>query len=418
MNLNYFEALVKDRSDNVKALEKPSMRGVKNSVIDKYSDQAHFVYELLQNADDTGATYARFKLYHDRLVFVHNGTRHFSVSNPETDDRDRKNGCLGDVNAILSIGNSTKTDQDTIGKFGVGFKAVFQYTSTPFIYDPDIRFKIERFLVPVLIEKDHSERAPDETLFEFPFNHETNTADMAFEAISERLSSLVNPILFLSNLQEISFEFDDTKGDYRKLIDKSYDFESTKAELIILTQTKDAQEEERKLWLFSRVDDNSGRYSVGFYLDEEGNLIPVDEYAYCFFPTKADTGLNFIIHAPFLLTDSREGIKQGNPHNIHMIESLSELAADSLLYLRDIGIQECYRLIDDNILHIVPTKSFDQTNNWGTVIQKSEFEPFYEKILEAFKPSRLYQHLIHIRHLKMPIGHIILHFHLCLIMKR
>ena len=131
VNRDYFEALVKDRTDSAETLEKPSMRGVKSSVVDKYSDQAHFVYELLQNADDTGATYARFKLYHDRLVFVHNGTRRFSVSNPETEDKDREKGCLGDVNAILSIGNSTKTDQNTIGKFGVGFKAVFQYTSTP-----------------------------------------------------------------------------------------------------------------------------------------------------------------------------------------------------------------------------------------------------------------------------------------------
>ena len=389
MNKVFFDALVKDRSDSAKTLEKPSMRGVKSSVVDKYSDQAHFVYELLQNADDTKATYAKFKLYHDRLVFIHNGTQRFSVSNPETEEKDREEGCLGDVNAILSIGNSTKTDQNTIGKFGVGFKAVFQYTSTPYIYDPNIRFKIERFFVPVLIEEDHSERAADETLFEFPFNHETNTADIAFDAISERLSSLVNPILFLSNLQEISFEFDDTKGNYRKTIEQTYVFDDTKAELIALSQTFDEESVERKLWLFSRNDDSSGRYSVGFYLDDEDNLMPVNEYAYCFFPTKADTGLHFIIHAPFLLTDSREGIKQGDPHNTRMIDCLAVLAADCLLYLRDIGIQEKHRLITDNILDIVPTESFSQTDYWGTVVKKSEFEPFYEKMLEAFKTEEI-----------------------------
>ena len=32
------------------------MKGIKSSVIEKYSDQAHFIYELLQNADDAGAT--------------------------------------------------------------------------------------------------------------------------------------------------------------------------------------------------------------------------------------------------------------------------------------------------------------------------------------------------------------------------
>lgn len=52
----FFKALVKDREENAKTLEKPSMRGIKRTVVEKYSDQAHFIYELLQNADDAGAT--------------------------------------------------------------------------------------------------------------------------------------------------------------------------------------------------------------------------------------------------------------------------------------------------------------------------------------------------------------------------
>ena len=163
-------------------------------------------------------------------------------------------------------------------------------------------------------------------------------------------------------------------------------------ELITLSNTFNEESTERKLWLFSRVDESSGRYSVGYYLDEEGNLTPSNEYAYCFFPTKADTGLHFIIHAPFLLTDSREGIKQGEPHNSRMMESLAELAADSLLYLRDIGIQENHRLITDNILDIIPTKSFGRTSitmmelMFGeNVNRKSEYEPFYDKILESLQ---------------------------------
>ena len=52
----FFEKLTEDRSDSAKTLEKPSMRGVKRSVVEKYSDQAHFIYELIQNADDAGAS--------------------------------------------------------------------------------------------------------------------------------------------------------------------------------------------------------------------------------------------------------------------------------------------------------------------------------------------------------------------------
>ena len=39
---------------------------------------------------------------------------------------------LNDITSITGLGISTKKDDSTsIGKFGVGFKAVFQYTSTP-----------------------------------------------------------------------------------------------------------------------------------------------------------------------------------------------------------------------------------------------------------------------------------------------
>lgn len=39
----YFKALSQDRSESADMLEKPSMRGIKNSVVEKYSDQAHFM---------------------------------------------------------------------------------------------------------------------------------------------------------------------------------------------------------------------------------------------------------------------------------------------------------------------------------------------------------------------------------------
>lgn len=247
MNKEFLNALIKDREESADMLEKPSMKGIKSSVVDKYTEQAHFIYELLQNADDTKALYARFKLYHDKLVFAHNGERHFSVSSPDNEEQDKESGTLGDVNAILSIGNSSKTSENTIGKFGVGFKAVFQYTATPSVYDPEIRFRIERFIVPALLESDYPDRKAEETLFVFPFDHNVNTPEKAFEAISDKLSSLVNPLLFLSHLKQIDFEIDDTKGSYRKEIVKCDNFDDTKAECITLSKKIDDSCEKEKL---------------------------------------------------------------------------------------------------------------------------------------------------------------------------
>lgn len=54
--------------------------GVWKSVIEKYPESAHFVYELIQNADDTKASSVRIILYKDRLVFIHNGKKQFILT--------------------------------------------------------------------------------------------------------------------------------------------------------------------------------------------------------------------------------------------------------------------------------------------------------------------------------------------------
>ena len=382
----YFQALSQDRAESADMLEKPSMRGIKNSVVEKYSDQAHFIYELLQNADDARATNARFILEPNRLIFAHNGTRHFSVSNPANEDRDSQEGKLGDINSITSIANSNKTEA-SIGKFGVGFKVVFQYTSTPHIYDPEFRFRIDRFIVPTLLEEDFPGRRPEETLFVFPFDHTERDEIEAYNDISDKLQNLSFPLLFMSRIKSIEFEFKDVLGFYGKDINETRHFENTVAEQICLTQNNGDDFYDENLWLFSRTDECDRRYSVGYFMDKEGHLLPINEPAFCFFPTKEVTGLNFMIHAPFLLTDSREGIRAGVPHNDKMLQRLAELSADALVYLRDIGEEKGNKLIDDNIIDIIPIDSeqfSDPANK-----RKVSFLPFFKEIKEKFASDRL-----------------------------
>lgn len=88
----YFEMLSRDRNESADTFEKPANRKIWKGIVEKYSDQAHFIYELIQNADDAGVTFARFKLENDRLIFAHNGSRHFSISNPGTEDADFLDG--------------------------------------------------------------------------------------------------------------------------------------------------------------------------------------------------------------------------------------------------------------------------------------------------------------------------------------
>ena len=109
-----FQALHDSRKEDVKTFNKKSYKGVWSGIIDKYPESAHFVYELLQNADDAEATEVYVTLKPDRLLFKHNGLKHFDIT-PEDAE------LVGDINSITGIGDSSKTDtQNKIGKFGVG----------------------------------------------------------------------------------------------------------------------------------------------------------------------------------------------------------------------------------------------------------------------------------------------------------
>src|SRR5262245_19813687 len=125
---NFLDGLIEKRRKLIDALE--ANKGEVNLDIfeDFYPDRAHFVYELLQNAEDAGAREVTFTLAHDHLVCEHDGRRAFTET---------------DVTAITGIHNSTKDKiEDRIGKFGLGFKSVFVYTQSPTIHSGPFSFRI------------------------------------------------------------------------------------------------------------------------------------------------------------------------------------------------------------------------------------------------------------------------------------
>jgi hypothetical protein len=337
------------------------MRGIRAGIVEKYSEKAHFIYELLQNADDVAATEVRFLLRKNGLYFIHNGTQHFTVTSPD----DVQN--IGHINAITAIGDSSKKDSNSakIGKFGIGFKAVFQYTNTPHVYDPNISFKIMDLIVPQLLEQaPHPLRRAGETLFYFPFDRLEKSAQEAVDEIEDKLKNLPFPLLFLRNLKQINWETDNgNKGNYSisdvgsHISDTSRhpksDIRHEKPPLSVNAKNdeKNAQNTSKLVVediethvqtvnkkttkqafvrFFQPISENQ-EVQLVFLLDENGHVNFHKKYpAYCFFPTKVMTGLRFLIHAPFLLSDSREGIKQKEKWNDYLVNQLAELMANSL----------------------------------------------------------------------------------------
>ena len=67
--MNIIQKIYEDNFDFVASLEKHT--GVKELVQNIYPDEAHFIYELLQNAEDAGASEVEFVLSDKQLMFIH-----------------------------------------------------------------------------------------------------------------------------------------------------------------------------------------------------------------------------------------------------------------------------------------------------------------------------------------------------------
>lgn len=372
----YFLELIKDREESSRAIKKKSMRGVEESVVQKYSEKAHFIYELLQNADDCNASEVHFELTHEGLRFWHNGSEHFSIISPALENDENYTGPNGHINAIVAIGNSAKggTKEFKIGKFGVGFKAVFQYTSTPYIYDDNFCFYIKDLIVPVMLDFDDDERKQGDTLFYFPFNKDGMGAEQAYNEISEKLQNLQFPLLFLNHIENLYWAVEGLNGEYDQKEEMlgGFDIEVKKVKQLF-TSSMPGKSRVEKLILFSKIEETTGlNYSVGFMLnDDEDSIMPIQVPVMCYFPTAKSSGLNFIVHAPFQLIDNREGLSD-NEWNKSLIKKLAVLAAESLLPLCSL------RLVHDNFINdIVPYK-----HTWGLGIDY-DFYVEFEKVMKS-----------------------------------
>ena len=147
-----FEKLQKSSKGLIESRQFP---GLKKLLSQFYPDKNHFIYELLQNAEDAGATRVEFQVCNDKLIFSHNGLEPFTNRH---------------IDAITNISFSTKLEDDSkAGKFGIGFKSVYAFTETPYIYTDRISFAIKDMFYP---EELPSRKTQGMTIFEFPFNNE------------------------------------------------------------------------------------------------------------------------------------------------------------------------------------------------------------------------------------------------------
>jgi hypothetical protein len=351
MGQDEFKQLQQKRRNWVEANRENNFeQGINHLLIALYPDKAHFIYELLQNAEDAQATEITFFLTSEKLIVKHNATRPFTEQ---------------DIESITSIGNSNKqNDFNQIGKFGVGFKAVFSYTDTPIIYSGDYAFKIYDLIVPELIAP--LEEQSNTTIFEFPFNNLKKPKEQAFEEIANGLRDLSETtLLFLTHIKAINWHNENEPPSYTHL--------HTHSEHRIEIETCLAGEEistAHYLRFMSQIPEKPAHLQVGLayslhpYKDSHTFDKKTKGLVSIFFPAEKETSnFRFHIHAPFAATVARDSIKD-IPENAALITAIAELAVNSLHSIKTIG------LLNRAFLDVLPNSKNDISDLYAPISEQ------------------------------------------------
>ena len=348
-----------------------------------YNDPTHFVYELLQNAEDAGATRVLLRLYADRLELEHNGCPFDEA----------------DVSGICKLMESTKKEADTkIGRFGIGFKSVYAHTQSPQIHSDDEHFTIKDLRVPGQIAARNSSLG---TLFIFPFDAENKSPGDSFFEIAGRLKDLdVRTLLFLKNIDSISYTLDgEASGSYlrQEYTCPGSDFVSA---ITILGESDQDFEQEENWLVFSRgVTFKERRLSVEIAFPIADTDFSFDKYPRfqalqkstlsVYFPTEKESHLGFLVQGPFHTTPARDNIPENDDFNIMLIEETGKLVVEALFWLRD------RNWLTVEVLEAMPLAYFerDRWNRYHKVLKNpyknTLIEPIYNQVLSAIKNEAL-----------------------------
>lgn len=332
-------------------------RGIWNATVEKYADPTHFVFELLQNAEDAGATRATFRLEREAISFEHDG---------KAFDRD-------DIEGVTGIGNTTKIEEaNKIGCFGIGFKSVYVVTGSPEVHCPiegrRRGFAIRDLVVPELIATDQEGGG---TVVRLPIPGDD--AEDLLEGVGSTLDARgPRSLLFLDSLRELRWvdgsgevvcSVDDAKG--LRTIRVAGARGSSNRRFMILSRS------------VTRESDGSD-YAVkaALVVNDGGEVVPEPSPTplAVYFDTEDTTGLHFQVHGPFQLTDNRANAKREDPWNQLLVRELGVLLTEGLERLREEG------LLRRSVLELLPNASDELPETWA---------PIRDAVVDAFRASPL-----------------------------
>ena len=156
----------------------------------RYDDRTHFIFELLQNAEDALARRGGWE--GSRAVTFHLTGKTLRVSHFGLPFDER------DVRRICGIAENTK-DLTAIGRFGIGFKSVYAFTDRPEVHSGAEAFAIESYVWPVAVSEVAHD--PDETVIAIPLKANDESGHDEIAGGLGRLGA--SALLFLRHIGEI-----------------------------------------------------------------------------------------------------------------------------------------------------------------------------------------------------------------------
>jgi hypothetical protein len=331
-----------------------------------YTERTHFIFELIQNAEDANARTLAFDLRDDRLEVRHDGK-------PFTED---------DVTSLCQLAHSSKSgDLTKIGKFGIGFKSVYAYTRSPHVYSGDESFRIEKYVQPHAVPA--RDGLVDDTLFSFPFDRDDVPAERAAAEIAQALAKLSPEVLlFLKKIEQLKINLPRVPAIVLDRIEDAGPTRSSRQILISDSRVADSPDAEWLVWRRAVGDDDHSGQQVEIAFQYKSPA--TQQHAryelarlsrsplVAFFPTAKETGLGFLIQGSYRTTPSRDNVPEHDDWNRKLVTATAGLLTEVLDELRDDG------LLTVDVLQMLPIDS-DRFPEDGM------FRPLFEAVLACIR---------------------------------
>lgn len=320
-----------------------------------YSDSNHFVYELIQNAEDAKASCVVFEYHEDRICFYHDG-KPFDEA---------------DVRGVSSMLETTKADDaQTIGKFGMGFKSVFKYTCEPEIYTDKEAFRIKNYLLPEEINTSWDyvhemreglkfslnegeflpfQKSDHLTKVVLPFQKREKTGEIHKidgSDIVQKLKELEPEILlFLTHIKNL-FWIDESKRKYEKFILMDQDDVNLKICQLKGNVASANSKRYDDLYFYKYKKQvchpkmGNAEVSLAFQTNSlKKSIQKIDNPdIWVFFPTKDRTTLPCLLHGSFETAVSREKLMKPSEFNDTLLTGAVDLFAEAVIDFKRRGL--------------------------------------------------------------------------------